>query len=210
MILLTLEPNGHSANPDDRCHDPDAQLLFLEVRPLFDVGLQVADVAIGFDPGRVDSGESDSLERSRHRLPGGIGRSQVGFAENAAPGLASETAGVGALLVGPGDSVHCEIGGLRVVAERSGHLDPVDHAQGAVEPATAGLGIGVGADDKGRSGLFRSPDHVSGPVDRGVEAGLVHSRPQPSARLHVDVGEGGSNHTGSGGSEAPQGGEVVE
>jgi hypothetical protein len=80
--------------------------------------------------------------------------------------------------------------GLR---QRAGHLDGGQHAQDPVEPAAAGHGVGVRAEDQrpGRRELAgAAPDQVPAGVGPGLQPGVGHPFGQPGPRLQVRRGEG--------------------
>ena len=63
-----LESHDHAADAHDRCHYADLQAGLLEVRALFDVGFEVADVPIMIDLDSRHVGQPDPIERISDRL----------------------------------------------------------------------------------------------------------------------------------------------
>ena len=101
---------------------------------------------------------------------------------------------------------------IRLVAfgEGARHLQAVDDPHRPVEPAPLRLGVGVGADEKGRPGVSRAAEHGSDPVDAGVEPRLTHPLAQPVPRLDVDRAERRADNPDPVGAEFAKSPEVAE
>ena len=87
-----------------------------------------------------------------------------------------------AFLVRPGDDLDAAI---RIVLKGAGELQPIDHAQGAVEPAAVGLGLTVRTDQQPAARPGLAADHIADPINHRIEPGLAEFIGQPMPRLDV-------------------------
>ena len=78
---------------------------------------------------------------------------------------------------------------LVALGEGTRNLEAVDHPHRTVEPAASRLGVGMGADEEGRTGIARTAEHRPDPVDSGVESRRAHSAAEPVTRVDVDRGQ---------------------
>ncbi len=76
-------------------------------------------------------------------------------------------------LVGPGGDLDAEPGAIGVGGKGAGELEPVDHAERAVEPAAVGLGLAVRADEQPPPRAAMTADDVADAVDDRVEPRLA-------------------------------------
>ena len=188
VVLLALERDREVARADDAGHRADPLALVLEPRPLLDVRFGVAGISTriapldrySFEPGRAKG-----VAERRPVVIGGIA-DRTGGRQLAAERLAPEAGGEPAFLVDPRGDVDREVLRLLALGEGARHLESVDDPHRPVQPAAPRLGVGVGADEKGRAGIARAAEYGPDPVDAGVEARLLHARAQPAARLDVD------------------------
>ncbi len=160
--------------------------------------LEVAAVAVVLEhrPRRVR--EARRLQRVAHRgtilaVARGI---DLGLLDQPGEAARADHATPVAFLVGPRDHVDGEMRGRRVLGQGTGDLEPVDHAHHAVEPAAAGLGIRVRADQHARARLRAAADHVADAVDLRLQPGLLHAVGQPVPALDVLRRQVGAMHAG--------------
>src|SRR5271170_5132667 len=91
-----------------------------------------------------------------------------------------------AFLVGPGGDLNTEPGAIRVGGEGTGEFQPVDHAQGAVEPAAIRLSLEMRPDQQPPLRQRLAADYITDAVDRCVEPGLAQLPGEPMPRLDIN------------------------
>jgi hypothetical protein len=76
-------------------------------------------------------------------------------------------------------------GDIDAAAQTTRDLQPIDHAQRAIQPAGVGLRLDMAAEQQLRAVAARAANNVADAVDLGLQPGLGHPRGEPVARPHV-------------------------
>src|SRR5947208_10642319 len=98
-----------------------------------------------------------------------------------------------AFLVRPGGDLDAA---SRIAVKDAGELQPINDAQGAVEPAAVGLGFAMRTNQKPAHGAGIAANHIADPVNHGVEPGLAEFVGQPVPPLDLDRRIGRAVDTG--------------
>src|SRR5262249_26991349 len=122
-------------------------------------------------------------------------------------GMAAEKALVVAFLVRPSGNVDAEPGAARICGKGAGQLEPVDHAERAVEPAAIGLGLTVRSHQQPPPRPRIAADYIADAVDQWVEPGFPQLLGEPMPRLDINGRIGRPMDTGL---VAPEFGEPLE
>ena len=73
-----------------------------------------------------------------------------------------------------------------IAVKDAGELQPINDAQGAVEPAAIGLGLAMRTDQQPAAHPGIAADHITNPVDHRIEPRFAEFIGQPMPRLDVD------------------------
>ncbi len=165
---------------------------------LLDMGFEIADMAAGFEMFARPAGEPGPRQRlaQRRAVVAALRLVDLVLAERADERAAAEIAAVMAFLVGPGGDLDAEPGAIRVGGKGAGQFQPVNHPQGAVEPAAIGLGLAVRADQQPPPRPGIAADHIADAVDHRLEPGLAQLAGEPMPRLDIDRRIGRAMDTG--------------
>ena len=133
MILLPVKLDATPPNADDGGHHTNRVPRCFEVRSLFDVGLEIADITI-----RLQTRRRYAIESGRHQgvsqAPAlGIGgRVYVFLAHHAAKGSTAQTPEVGGFFVDPGYGVNREITRGGILGQGAHDFEPVDDTHSSI------------------------------------------------------------------------------
>jgi hypothetical protein len=187
MVLDAGEGEPVLEDADDRGDHADALAGRLQDAALLDMRLEVAAVTalLQLDARRLV--EASGLQRIAHAgavvaMARGV---DVGLGEAADEGLAAQHAAPMALLIGPRGDIDGEMRRLRIFSQCPRHLEAVDHAHHAVEPAAARLGVGVRAHQQPRSAPGAAANHVADAIDHRLEPRLLHAAGEPASAFDV-------------------------
>ena len=95
-------------------------------------------------------------------------------------------------------------GDVDAAAQGARHLQAVDHAHRAIQPAGMRLGLEMAADQQERPLPSPAADDVADAVDLGIQPGLGQARGEPVPRLDVVRRVGRPVHPGPVGADRPQ------
>ena len=170
-----------------------------QLRPLLDMRFQVAAIARRIDRRPRPPGQPGALQRvaQRRAVVAVVAGVELRLVHQAAERAAAEERAVMPLLVRPAGDVDAAAQGAR-------HLQAVDHAHRAIQPAGMRLGLQMAADQQERPLPSPAADDVADAVDLGVEPGLGQPGGEPVPRLDVVRRIGRAVHPGAIGADRPQ------
>ena len=210
VVLLAVEAQQKPAQSDNRFDHPNFQAGFVKVRPLFDMGLQKADMATRLDLLAGDIGEPGVGARGGQ--VDAIAISDLGqrrVVDLADEGPTPETPVKTRFLVLPRDHIDSQMSGRRVFRQGPRHLQAIDHTEGAIQPSAGRLTVRMGTDQHRRAGLGRAAENIANTVNASAQAGGGEAFGQPMAGGHIGVAEGWAHHAGRMTAEFAQGLQVV-
>jgi hypothetical protein len=186
VILLPAECEADAAQSNDARDDADLAPAILEIRALLDVRFDKTGIAAGHKPLARHVGQPRFAQRLGECHTAMVDRPLLHLRrQRAGQGTAAEAAHETRLLVLERHRIHREVTRGAIRGERANHLQPIDHAERAIEPAPGGLRVGVRANQQRLAGIAGAPDHVANAIDRRVEPRLFITLFEPAARLHV-------------------------
>ena len=211
VVLLAGECDSVLPDTDDGGDDADIERAALEGLALFDMCLEISDVAPAFGGSAWAAGEADFAQRLAHgAIAVAVARGvDVSLGESADIGAAAEEIAEMAFLVAPG----CDLDGaldIRVGIDDAGGFKRIDDTQRTIEPARVILAFEMRARQQFRARFRAGAQHIADAIDLGRQSRLGEPLHQPFQRAHMRLREGRLVNAGLVGADATQRIEVGE